>query len=233
MDKHHIKIRGFICLIFFFSLLWGCDQKSETPQQIKKVTKKIAVAKKDESKPAPPKKTEVPKPEPKKEVVKEIATAKPKVTPNTSMTKPGGSEKKPDTTVIKEVQTIKLSGINDIYNPKGKLDPFEPLFKAKRIALATKKIRRRRAPRTPLEKVSLSQLKLVAIIRTTNENKALVQEATGKGYIVKKGAYIGLNSGKIVQILKDRIIIEEEVEDVYGKTTVSKETLNLQKPPGE
>ena len=66
-----------------------------------------------------------------------------------------------------------------------------------------------------------------------NENKALVQEATGKGYIVKAGTYIGLNSGKVVQILKDRIIIEEEVEDVYGKTTISKKSLQLQKSPGE
>ena len=66
-----------------------------------------------------------------------------------------------------------------------------------------------------------------------NENRALVQEATGKGYIVKTGTYIGLNSGKIVQILKDRIVIEEEVEDVYGKTTIPKKLLQLQKSPGE
>ena len=63
--------------------------------------------------------------------------------------------------------------------------------------------------------------------------RALVQETTGKGYVVKKGTYIGTNSGKIVQILKDRIIIEEESEDIYGKVPLIKKPIKLQKPPGE
>jgi len=206
MDKHHIKIRSFICLIcfFFFVFLWGCDKPPEAPQQTKKVVQKITVAKTTERKaPAQPQKTDAQKPDPKKEAAKEVAAAKPK------------------------------ASLTDLFNPQGKLDPFEPLFQAKPIALAAKKKKRRSAPPTPLEKVSLEQLQLVAIIRTPDENKALVEEATGKGYIVKKGTYIGLNSAKIIQILKDRIVVEEEVEDVYGKVTVSKKSLKLQKSPGE
>ena len=233
MDKHHIKIRSFICLICFFVLFWGCDKQPETPQQTKTVTQKITVAKKDESTPVQPQKTELPKPEPKKETVKEAATVKPEVTPSPSKAESGVPEKKPDLPVPTKPQTEKTTVLTDLYNPQEKLDPFEPLFQTKTIAVVTKKKKRRRAPPTPLEKVSLGQLKLVAIIRAPNENKALVQEATGKGYIVKKGTYIGLNSGKIAQILKDSIIIEEEVEDVYGKVTVSKKSLKLQKPPGE
>jgi type IV pilus assembly protein PilP len=61
----------------------------------------------------------------------------------------------------------------------------------------------------------------------------LVQETSGKGYVVTKGTYIGTNSGKIVQILKDRIIIEEESEDIYGKVSIIKKPLKLQKTPGE
>ena len=61
----------------------------------------------------------------------------------------------------------------------------------------------------------------------------MVEGTTLTWYIIKKGAYIGLRSGKIVEILKDRIIVEEETEDIYGKTSISKRTLQLQKPPGE
>ena len=145
---------------------------------------------------------------------------------------PDIAEKKPEAIAPMKPLAEKMIGLSDLYDPQGKLDPFEPLFQTKTVALATKK-KKRSTPVTPLEKMSLSQLQLVAIIRTPTENKALVQEATGKGYIVKKGTYIGLNSGKIVQILKDRIIIEEEVEDVYGKTTISKKSLQIQKSPGE
>jgi type IV pilus assembly protein PilP len=80
--------------------------------------------------------------------------------------------------------------------------------------------------------MDLSQLKLVAIIRTPKGNKAMVDESSGKGYIIAKGTYIGMNSGTVVKILKDRLIIEEEAENVFGKITIRKRELKLQKPPG-
>jgi type IV pilus assembly protein PilP len=220
MDKHHITIGSFICLICFFALLWGCDKPQEPPQQTQKVTQKIAVAKTAESKaPAQLQKSDTQELDLKEK--KGVGA------------EAGGEEKMPEPAVLTKAPTRGSLALSDLYDPQGKLDPFEPLFQPKPIALAAKKQKRRSAPPTPLEKVSLSQLKLVAIIRTPNENKALVQETTGKGYIVKTGTYIGLNAGKIVQILKDRIVIEEEVEDVYGKTTISKKSLQLQKSPGE
>ena len=90
-----------------------------------------------------------------------------------------------------------------------------------------------RIPRTPLEMIDLGQLKLVAVMRTPRGNKALVEEASGKGYIVAKGTYLGVNSGRVVKILKDRIIIEEEVENIVGKSTIQERELKLQKPLGE
>jgi len=116
------------------------------------------------------------------------------------------------------------------YIARGKIDPFEPLFKEKPVFKKTKK---KRIPRTPLEKLSLGQLKLVAIIRAPSGNKALVEESSGKGYVIKKGTYIGLNSGKIIKIEKDNIIIEEEIQNVQGNIEVRQIELKLQKPSGE
>jgi type IV pilus assembly protein PilP len=209
MDKHSVFIRYIVCIFCFFPLLWGCEKPSEPPLKSKKITKKIVVEKKEVQKATA---------KPKGTVPADISNSKQKLV----------AEKSPT------AKKTKIPEITDFYNPEGKLDPFEPLFKKERVSLAVgkKKIKRRK-PLTPLERVSLSQLTLVGIIQAPSGNRALVQETTGKGYVIKKGTYIGTNSGKIVQILKDRIIIEEESEDIYGKVSLIKKPIKLQKPPGE
>lgn len=132
------------------------------------------------------------------------------------------------------------------YDASGKVDPFEPLFKeeedepppeeepvAEEDTTASKPKKKKRIPRTPLEKMDLNQLKLVGVIRAPSGNRALVEEASGKGYIISKGTYIGIHSGKVSEILKDRVIVEEEYEDIRGEITVRKRELKIQRPPGE
>jgi len=124
-------------------------------------------------------------------------------------------------------------GVPPVYNGTGKIDPFEPLFREQQsIAKKTKK-KIKRVPRTPLERIDLAQLKLVGIILASSGNRALVEESSGKGYVIKKGTYIGTNGGKIVKIQKERVYIEEKFEDVFGKIQTRKRELKLPKPPGE
>ena len=61
----------------------------------------------------------------------------------------------------------------------------------------------------------------------------MVEETTGKGYIVTVGTYVGIHSGKVTNILKDRIIVEEEVEDALGNVANRNSELKFQKPSGE
>ncbi len=124
-------------------------------------------------------------------------------------------------------------GERPFYNPKGKIDPFEPLFRDKPTVASLKKKRKKRTPRTPLEKIDLSQLKLVGIILASSGNRALVEESNGKGYVVKKGTYMGTNAGKVVKIEKDKVIVAEEYEDYRGNVTLRNKELKLPKPPGE
>jgi type IV pilus assembly protein PilP len=121
------------------------------------------------------------------------------------------------------------------YNPAGKIDPFVPLVKDEPVkALQSDKSKReKREPSTPLELVDLSQLKLTAIIRTPSGFKAMVEESTGKGYIVGMGTYMGIHSGKVMNILKDRVVVEEEVEDALGNVVSRNSELKFQKPSGE
>jgi Tfp pilus assembly protein PilP len=122
------------------------------------------------------------------------------------------------------------------YNPKGKVDPFAPLLRDESAAAAMAKLTVKgdpNRPKTPLEKIDLGQLKLVAIITALGGNRALMEESSGKGYIIKEGTYIGLNSGKVVGIKADKVLVEEEFEDIYGKSITQKKEITLPKPPGE
>jgi type IV pilus assembly protein PilP len=137
----------------------------------------------------------------------------------------------------RETFMVEAQSSEKMYNPAGRIDPFAPLFqKAEPVVNDSedKTKRKKRVPQTPLEKIDLSQLRLVAIIRSEAiSNRGLVEEASGKGYIIKEGTYIGTNAGRVVQILPDKAIVEEETVDFLGKVKRVKKELKLQKTSGE
>ncbi len=122
------------------------------------------------------------------------------------------------------------------YSPEGKIDPFQPLLQDKPPAEPEKQAASKPCPppRTPLERIDLGQLKLVAVLRLPSGNRALVEEATGKGYIITVGTHIGPNCGVVRDILADRLVVNEAEKDLTEKsyTTRTKE-LVLLKPLGE
>ena len=133
-------------------------------------------------------------------------------TVSTQSTAPGKVDSPSAATAEETSELIKESlQIAGSYDPKDRFDPFEPLFKEQPTVQETtteKGKREKRKPQTPLERVALSQLKVTAIIRSPGGNRALVQDASGKGYVVRKGTYIGLNAGQVIEIDKDRIVVE-------------------------
>ena len=110
------------------------------------------------------------------------------------------------------------------YNPTGKPDPFKPFIQLTPVKKGSGSF-----PLTPLQKFDISQLKLVAIISTPEGNIALVEDATGKGYFLKKGTLVGKNDGKVTKIFKDKVIIEEVYQDVLGQTKTNEISLSLHK----
>lgn len=153
---------------------------------------------------------------------------------------PGGvANSRPSDTVAAEEgsQVVMLPDIHRIiYHPDGKIDPFDPLIKDEPTAstmAATKSQRKRRERQTPLERLDLSQLRLTAIIRTSSGYRALVEESTGKGYMIGVGTYMGLNGGKVVAIYKDRFVLEEDLEDAFGNVKTERREIKLPKPSGD
>lgn len=121
--------------------------------------------------------------------------------------------------------------IDQKYQAKSQLDPFMPLIQER--SPAPSKVLEPDKPKrilTPLEKMSLSQLKLVAVVIGENKKIAMVEEATGKGYEVRIGTYMGKNEGQVVDIQSDRIVVKELVPDFKGIVTERLQELKLHKP---
>jgi len=146
----------------------------------------------------------------------------------------GGKTASPGT-VVTDAQVAALLNIKapEPYSAKGKVDPFEPLLRDETTSNVVQLKAKKRTPHTPLESIDIGQLKLVAIIGAAKGNLAMVQESSGKGYLIRPGTLIGTNSGKVVSIEANKVLFEEEYEDTHGKTITQKKEIILPKPPGE
>ncbi len=142
-----------------------------------------------------------------------------------SKTKPLSIQKKKDepAKVAEKKDQEKKGEAEYSYNPAGKPDPFKPF-----VQLASSG-GSKTGPATPLQRFDISQLRLVAIISSSEGNIALVEDATGKGYFLKKGTWIGKNDGKVTKILKDAVIIQEVYQDIFGQTKTNEVSLFLHK----
>jgi type IV pilus assembly protein PilP len=124
---------------------------------------------------------------------------------------------------VPEKKEEKKEEVEYSYNPAGKSDPFKPFIQLTSTRGGS------RAVLTPLQKFDISQLKLVAIITAPGGNIALVEDVSGKGYFLKKGTWIGKNDGKVTKILKDKVIVEEVYQDIFGQTKTNEISMSLHK----
>jgi type IV pilus assembly protein PilP len=220
---HLSKIVVIFFMIGAFSGIAGCSS-SEAPQMQPEIVRKKISEKPNSVKPEPQSGSATSLP----------SDSSPKKLPE-SIDRTGSIPTKTDGANLKPSLGGALPGSVFSYNPEGKIDPFAPLLKDEpvKVLLGDKPKREKREPTTPLEQIDLSQLKLTAIIRTPSGLKAMVEESTGKGYIVGIGTYMGIHSGKVMNILKDRIVVEEDVEDALGNVASRNSELKIQKPSGE
>jgi Tfp pilus assembly protein PilP len=149
-----------------------------------------------------------------------------------------GDEKKPtgaagSASSIVPVTPTEQLGTTDTgwkYDPTGKPDPFKPFILAAAATEEAPVVVRRQL--TPLQKMPLSEIQagLKAIIWGQLGSKALVEDATGKGYVVQEGTYVGQHDGIVKKIFQDRIIVEEYRRDpVKGRLEPTEVVLKLKK----
>lgn len=129
-------------------------------------------------------------------------------------TKPSSPAKKADVVAPADMSDGGTDVLLAAYNPKGRINPFIPLFRKEASKPKPKPGQKSSRLKGPLEKLDLLQFKLTAIYALSGQSRGgLVEEPSGKGHVVKKGDYIGLNEGKIVEIAEDKMIVQE----TYGE----------------
>jgi len=100
-------------------------------------------------------------------------------------------------------------------------DPFKPWVTAVAPAPAQGKGEapvpaRPAADLLPIQSFESSKFKVAGIIAGLKENRALVLDPSGKGYVVQQGMPIGSNNGRISRITASSVEIVESFKDEKG-----------------
>ena len=145
--------------------------------------------------------------------------------------------KPPKTAVVapKPVQNV-ASSVTRLTSPpvnqfdfSNKKDPFKPFIVVKAEPKKTyDSIKKAQLDSLPIHSFDVSQFKLIGIVTGGRDNKAMVTDPGGKGYVLKVGMTIGKNDGKIVLINASGVDVVEQFKDESGKTR--KETIKLTLP---
>ncbi|OGR15483.1 MAG: hypothetical protein A2277_09475 [Desulfobacterales bacterium RIFOXYA12_FULL_46_15] len=130
---------------------------------------------------------------------------------------------------IQTQEPIKSDEKAEYYDSQGRVDPFLPLIQEKVEEPQSAIDDNPQRILTPLEKIELGQIRLVAIVTMENKKIAMVEEATGKGYEVIIGTYIGRNQGKVSEINDSSIMVTELVKDFRGKLKEQIQEIKLHK----
>lgn len=123
--------------------------------------------------------------------------------------------------VQKQMSSVRVEeSTAPVLNFNLKKDPFKPLI-AKAEPSAGKNaapVISKNANLLPIQSFDASKFKVSGIIAGFKENKALIIDPAGKGYVVKQGMLIGNNNGRITKISNNAIEIAEQYRDESGHT---------------
>lgn len=115
------------------------------------------------------------------------------------------------------------------YQLTGRPDPFVPFIEPK---VATKlnpdEIVEEETTLTGMQLFEPGQLKLVAVLFTGDKKMAMVEDVTGKGYVINEGIPIGRH-GIVSEIATDQVTITETTRTRAGKEIVNTTVMRLNK----
>jgi type IV pilus assembly protein PilP len=86
--------------------------------------------------------------------------------------------------------------------------------------------------RGPLEQFELSQLSVVAVVWGTNNRRALVEDPSGRGYVVQEGTPIGKNEGQVIRIDDNAVVVRETYVDYLGARTTKEIEMSVHQASG-
>ena len=98
------------------------------------------------------------------------------------------------------------------YDPTGKRDPFRSFILDRLNELED-------GVKGPLEQFDLSQLDVVGIVWHADRRRALIEDPSGRGYVVQEGTAVGKNDGHVMRIDDNLVMVRETYVDYVGEKT--------------
>lgn len=111
------------------------------------------------------------------------------------------------------------------YNAMGKRDPFRSFVLEQKQENAV-------SERGPLEQFDLSQLNVVAVVWNTARPRALVVDPSGRSYVIQEGTRIGKNSGRVIHIGDNQVLVRETYVDYLGTRTTKEVHMRIRQSQG-
>ena len=113
------------------------------------------------------------------------------------------------------------------YDLVGKRDPFRS-FEWEQLELELSD----GSTRGPLEQFDVSQLSLVGVVWNAENARALIQDPSGMSYIVAEGAKIGKNSGRVISIDDNLVVVKETYVDLNLEETTKDVEMRIRATEG-
>jgi hypothetical protein len=111
------------------------------------------------------------------------------------------------------------------YDRAGKRDPFRSFLWVQPEDLSAE-------IQGPLEQYAVKQLSLLAIVWDTGNRRALVQDPSGKSFIIAEGTPVGKNSGRVTQIDDNLVVVKETYVNLMGEETTNDVEMRIRSSEG-
>ncbi len=118
------------------------------------------------------------------------------------------------------------SGSDYVYDATDKRDPFRSFRWERAQEVAAE------GTLGPLEQFELEQLNVTAVIWSTRRPRALVEDPSGRAYIVHEGTRIGKNDGLVIHIGDNLVLVKETYVDFAGEQTTKDVELRIRRSQG-
>lgn len=110
------------------------------------------------------------------------------------------------------------------YDAVGKRDPFRSVL-YKHVQTADVGI-------GPLGEYELGQLSVVAVVWDASRPRALVSDPSGRSFVVREGSQIGKNSGRVIHIGDNLVLVKETYVDFEGNQTTKDVEMRIRRSQG-
>jgi len=153
-------------------------------------------------------------------------------TPAPNQAAPAKSGAVPNAKVQKQISSASAPPVSlDFHNRTDPFKPYAPVVAAPQVpAPKGESVASRVASdQLPIQSFEVSRFKVSGIVAGLKENRALIVDPNGKGYVVQQGMQIGNSNGRITRITPSGIEVVESFKDEQGKSRKRTIVLTLAK----